>query len=80
MDRSISIEQLTAWAGTCLAMNHLGTLVQREIEAGDNARAARLSERARKRAWTLLNELFAAGALKPEGYAEPGGPPEEPSA
>lgn len=76
MSSSVSIEQLTAWAESCIAMNHLGTLVQRELEAGDTARASELAERARRRAWVLLNDLFAAGALKPEGYAEPGsGPP-----
>jgi hypothetical protein len=63
---------LTRWADTCLHMNHLGTLVQREIQAGNYARAQDLSERARRRAWDLLNELFESGAKKPDGYAEPG--------
>jgi len=47
---------LTRWADTCLHMNHLGTLVKREIQAGNYARAQDLSERARRRAWDLLNE------------------------
>ena len=69
---SVSIAQLTAWAESCLSINHLNTLVQREIDSKSHARASELSERARKRAWVMLNELFAAGALKPEGYTEPG--------
>jgi hypothetical protein len=64
-------EQLTQWADTCLRMNHLGTLIQRELNAGNSERARELAERARTRAWTLLNELFASGAEKPSGYAEP---------
>jgi hypothetical protein len=44
-------------------MNHLGTLVQRE--SGLTARAAHLSERARRRAWALYNEMLAAGASEP---------------
>ena len=52
-------------------MNHRGTLVQREIEAGNLERASDLNERARKRAWKMLNELFEYGAEKPEGYCEP---------
>lgn len=71
----VTTAQLTAWAESCLHINHLNTLVQREIESKDYARAAELSERARKRAWALLNELFAAGAAKPQGYAEPGPTP-----
>ena len=74
----ISREQLTKWADTCLHMNHLGTLVQRELDAGNRSRAQDLSERARIRAWTLLNDLFDAGAQKPSGYAEPGTDPQQP--
>lgn len=69
---SISTEQLTRWADSCLSINHLNTLVQREIAAKSLERAAELSERARKRAWVMLNEMFAAGAVKPEDYCEPG--------
>ena len=69
---TVSIEQLTRWAESCLSINHLNTLVQREIAASAHARAAELSVRARKRAWVMLNEMFAAGAVKPEGYCEPG--------
>ena len=73
-DETITVPQqtLTRWADTCLHMNHLGTLVQREIDAGNYIRARELSERARSRAWALLNELFESGAKKPDGYAEPG--------
>lgn len=68
----VSVAQLTAWAESCLSINHLNTLVQREIDSKSYARAADLSERARKRAWVMLNEMFAAGAMEPEGYTEPG--------
>lgn len=73
MEENINIPKrlLTSWAETTLRMNHLGTLVQREIEKGNTQRATELAERARKRAWKLLNELFDNGALKPEGYREP---------
>jgi hypothetical protein len=67
----ISKAQLTTWADSLIHMNHHGTLVQREIEAGNLERASDLSERARKRAWKMLNELFDYGAEKPEGYCEP---------
>jgi len=40
MTVTVSIEQLTAWADNCIHMNHLGTLVGREIEGGDRERAA----------------------------------------
>ena len=66
-----SKETLTAWADTRLHINHLNTLISREIAVGNLSRAVHLSERAQRRAWILLNELFAAGATKPEGYAEP---------
>ena len=61
----------SAWAESCIRMNHLNTLVQREISEGNTERAADLSERARVRAWTLFNELIQNGAEKPEGYCEP---------
>ena len=67
----IPVDIATAWAESCLRMNHLNTLVQRELETGDTSRASALSERARKRAWELFNELVARGASKPEGYCEP---------
>jgi len=69
---TVTADQLTVWADSLLHINHLNTLVQREIEAKSFARATDLSERARKRAWTMLNEMFASGARKPEGYCEPG--------
>jgi hypothetical protein len=67
----ISKNQLTAWAESLIHMNHHGTLVKREIEAGNLERASHLAERARKRAWKMLNELFECGAEKPAGYCEP---------
>ena len=68
----ISRETLTRWAETCLRMNHLGTLIEREMEGKDGCeRAIDLAERARKRAWNLFNELVEYGAKKPENYAEP---------
>ena len=68
----ISEEQLTRWAESCLHMNHLGTLIQRELPATpEHARAIDLAERARRRAWELFNELLKYGARKPDGYAEP---------
>ena len=66
-----SNEQLTQWAESCLHANHLNTLVQREITAGNLERARELSERARNRAWMLFKEMVAAGDRKPEGFAEP---------
>lgn len=66
-----SKSQLTEWAESLLHMNHHWTLVQRELPDGDLARATHLSERARKRAWKMMNEMFKLGAEKPEGYREP---------
>ena len=62
---------LTKWAEECLHINHLNTLVQREIDENNLDRARALSERARERAWIMMNEMFAAGASKPEGHCEP---------
>jgi hypothetical protein len=73
----VSAAKLTEWAESCLRMNHLGTLVQREIDAKNFIRARELAERGRARAWDLLNDLFTHGARKPEGYVEPGVVPEE---
>jgi hypothetical protein len=65
------VEQASAWAENCLRINHLNTLVQREIADGKHERAKELSERARVRAWTMFNEMIALGAKKPEGYCGP---------
>ena len=67
----ISVEQASAMAENCIRINHLNTLVQREIAAGRHERARELSERARVRAWTMFNDLVHLGARKPEGYREP---------
>jgi hypothetical protein len=50
--------QLTEWAETTLRINHLNTLIAREIAAQNFDRAAQLSHRAQQRAWKLLNEMF----------------------
>jgi len=65
-------EQLTKWAESCLRINHLNTLVQREIEDGALERATQLSERARVRAWILFKEMIKAGGTEPEGFSESG--------
>ena len=67
----ISQRQLTEWAESCLRINHLNTLVQREVDGGRLKRAKHLSERARQRVWLLFNELVRSGANKPSGYCEP---------
>ena len=64
-------DKLSEWAESLIHMNHHGTLIQREIKSCNFKRAAHLSERARKRAWKMLNELFEYGAEKPKGYCEP---------
>ena len=62
-------ELLTRRAESCLHMDHLGTLIQRELLPNKhNARAIDLVERARRRAWVLINELMEHGARKPAGY------------
>ena len=66
----VTHELLTKWAESCLRINHLNTLVQREISDRRLHRAAELSERARRRAWDLFNEMVAAGASKPAKYTE----------
>jgi hypothetical protein len=68
----VSQQQLNEWAETCLRINHLGTLVQRELGASSTQRAADLAERSRVAAWELFNAMVRAGAEKPVGYSEPG--------
>jgi len=68
-------------------MNHLGTLIQREIQQkgssgggnrtrpeAEHARAIDLAERARRRAWMLFSELLEHGAKSPDVYQEPAQP------
>lgn len=62
---------LSKWADECLHINHLATLIQREIDANNLPRARELSGRAQRRAWTMLNEMWEAGAPKPAAYTEP---------
>ncbi len=74
---SISVEQASVWAESCLHMNHHQTLIQRELVGKKEDRAMDLSERSRMRAWRLFNELITAGARKPEGYCERNEPDEK---
>ncbi len=67
----LSRQRLTDWADSCLRIQHLDDLVQREISAGSLPRAKQLAERARRRAWILFNQMIEAGAEKPSGYREP---------
>jgi hypothetical protein len=68
----VSQELLTGWARSCLHMQHLGTLIRRELPPTEkNARALDLADRIERRAWTLFNELIEHGAKKPDGYQEP---------
>ncbi|MFA6564378.1 MAG: hypothetical protein WCV00_20915 [Verrucomicrobiia bacterium] len=68
---TITIKQASALAESCLRINHLNTLVQREIAEGNHVRAKALSERARVRAWQNFNVLLRLGAKKPKGFCEP---------
>ena len=48
-------ELLTRWANSCIHMNHLGTLILRELPpTKEHARAIDLAERARRRASALF--------------------------
>jgi len=68
---TITVKQASALAEDCLRINHLNTLVQREIAEGNHVRAKTLSERARVCAWQTFNVLIRMGAKKPKGYCEP---------
>jgi hypothetical protein len=62
---------LTRWADSCLHMNHLGTLIQRELAPNSpNARAIYLIERARRRAWAIFTEIRDTGAPMPDWYVK----------
>ena len=69
-DFSVNRAQLTEWANSLVRINHHGLSIQRELKAGNIERAADLAERARVRAWKLVNELIECGAERPEGYRE----------
>jgi hypothetical protein len=71
-DFSVTKGQLTQWAESLLRINHHGVVIQRELKAGNVEQAADLAERARLRAWKILNELFECGAERPEEYREAG--------
>jgi hypothetical protein len=70
MGITISQAQRTKWAEPCLRINHPNTLVWRKVGYGNIDRAGDLSERARRRAWDLFNEMIEAGASKPPDYRE----------
>lgn len=62
---------LTRWADSCLHMNHLGTLIQRELTPNlRNERAIDLTERARQRAWAIFTEIRETGAPMPDWYVQ----------
>lgn len=65
---STSEKQLTQWAKSCQRINHMNSLVQREIDWGNPKRAKLLSERARLLAWSLVASMVRSGAKKPSGY------------
>ena len=61
----VTPERLTAWAESCLRINHLNTLVQRELAGGAPQRAAELAERARVRAWKLSTTCWLRARISP---------------
>ena len=67
----VSQEKLNAWAEVALRINHVNTLVQREIDGSRTQRAKVLSERARVAAWNVFNSMVECGAEKPADYREP---------
>ena len=72
-DVPISRAVLTRWAESYLMMNHLGTLVRKEMADESGSDLARdLAERARKLARHLFDELVAYGAKMPEGDPKTG--------
>jgi hypothetical protein len=71
-DFSVNAGQLTQWAESLLHITHHNAHIQRELKAGNVERAADHAEKARIRAWRILNELFECGAERPEGYRETG--------
>ncbi len=49
-------EELTPWTESCLHMNHLGSLTQRELPPGkQHVRAIDLAERVKRMAWKPLS-------------------------
>lgn len=69
-DFDVTIAQLNEWAQSLERINHHGLVIQRELKAGNVEQAADLAEKARLRAWKILNELVACGAERPEEYRE----------
>jgi hypothetical protein len=59
----VSEELLTEWSLSCVHINHLGTLLQKELRRdGEHANAIDLAERVGQRAWALHEELRQHGA------------------
>jgi hypothetical protein len=59
----VSEELITEWSLSCMHINHLGTLLQKELRRdGEHANAIDLAERVGQRAWTLHEELRQHGA------------------
>lgn len=59
----VSEELLTEWSLSCVHINHLGTLLQKELQRdGEHATAIDLAERVGQRAWTLHEDLRQHGA------------------
>ena len=59
----ISEELLTEWALSCVHIDHLGTLIQTELQShGEHARAVDLAERVARSALALCKELRQHGA------------------
>jgi hypothetical protein len=59
----VSEELLTEWSLSCVHINHLGTLLQKELRHdGEHANAIDLAERLGQRAWALHKELRQHGA------------------
>lgn len=74
-DFSVTRGQLTQWAESLLHITHHNAQIQRDLKAGDVDGAVDHAEKARIRAWRILNELFECGAERPEGYRESGTSP-----
>ena len=53
---------LSRWADSSLRIGHLNTLLERAIQEGSLERACALSGRAQSAAFSMFNELVAAGA------------------
>ena len=67
----ISEELLTRWSLSCVHINHLGTLLQRELQRnGEYARLIDLAERIARTAWDLSCDLRQHGARNSNALIE----------